>query len=61
MFLTAEAVDRHLPTQEAESIQMLHDLLISPEVCSIRLYYIVVLTFRFGRSYTPTPCEPRRR
>ena len=32
LFLTAEAVDRHLPTQEAESIQLLHDLLTSPEV-----------------------------
>ncbi|KAF8805683.1 putative cytochrome P450 monooxygenase [Phlegmacium glaucopus] len=31
MFLTAEAVDRHLPTQEAESIQLLYDLLSSPE------------------------------
>ncbi|KAF8814915.1 putative cytochrome P450 monooxygenase [Phlegmacium glaucopus] len=31
MFLTVEAVDSHLPTQEAESIQLLYDLLISPE------------------------------
>ena len=60
MFLTAEAVDRHLPTQEAESIQMLHDLLTSPEVCLIRLYF-EVLTFCFSRSYTPISCEPRRR
>ncbi|KAF8813990.1 putative cytochrome P450 monooxygenase [Phlegmacium glaucopus] len=31
MFLTAEAVDSYLPTQEAESIQLLYDLLTSPE------------------------------
>ncbi|KAF8813428.1 putative cytochrome P450 monooxygenase [Phlegmacium glaucopus] len=30
-FLTAEAVDSHSPTQEAESIQLLYDLLTSPE------------------------------
>jgi len=42
MFLTAEAVDRHLPTQEVESIQMLHDLLTSPQVCSNHLDYVRV-------------------
>ncbi|KAF8816039.1 putative cytochrome P450 monooxygenase [Phlegmacium glaucopus] len=40
MFLTAEAIDRHLPTQEAESIQLLHDLLTSPE----ELYTHIVRT-----------------
>ena len=33
LFLTAEAVDKHLPTQEAESIQLLNDLLATPQVC----------------------------
>ncbi|KAF8802924.1 putative cytochrome P450 monooxygenase [Phlegmacium glaucopus] len=31
MLLTAEAVDRHLPTQEAEALQLLHDLITHPE------------------------------
>ncbi|KAF8817276.1 cytochrome P450 [Phlegmacium glaucopus] len=31
MFLAAEAVDRHLPTQETASLQLLHDLLTIPE------------------------------
>ena len=61
MFLTAEAVESHLPAQEVESIQMLNDLLTSPEVCFIRLYYVIVLTFYFGRNYTPISCETRRR
>ena len=59
MFLTADAVDRHLPTQEAESIQMLHDLLTSPEVCSttIRLYYLQ----RFALAGTVHPYHANHR
>ncbi|KAF8816132.1 putative cytochrome P450 monooxygenase [Phlegmacium glaucopus] len=43
MFLTVEAVDSYLPTQEAESIQLLCDLLTSPEACFNHLNLFIEL------------------
>ncbi|KAF8816482.1 cytochrome P450 [Phlegmacium glaucopus] len=50
MFLTAEAVDSYLPTQEAESIQLLYDLLTSPEACFNHLNLFIELCTHIMRT-----------
>jgi cytochrome P450 len=44
LFLTADAVNNHLPTQEAEAIQLLVDLLTTPEVCENFVVVVNIVT-----------------